>query len=95
MSFAVLFLLVFAAFYFHFSITNVAVLFGGYFGFTELDKWYRRRERSKIVEQELRGWKADREDSECETKGNLSRRKLTGENQVIAARVVEAVERLL
>lgn len=95
MSFTALFLLVFAAAYFRLTSIQALVLLAGYVGFTALDQWYRRRKRQKTIEYELVGWKVSAEDPEYEEKGNLSRRKLTGENRIIVTRVVEAVERML
>ena len=94
MSFAALFLLVFAAVHFRLSAVELVILVAGYVGFASLDKWYRRRERAKIIEEELFQWKADKEDADFEYRGNLSRRRLTGENQIIAARVIQTLERL-
>ena len=93
MSFAALFLLVIAAVHFRLSTVEALILFGGYAGFAALDRWNRRRERTKIVEDELLGWKPKSDDSEWEDKGNLSRIRLTGENQIIAARIIQALER--
>jgi hypothetical protein len=94
MSLAALFLVVFAAVHFRLSAVETIVLLAGYVGLSALDRWYRRRERAKIVDEELFEWEKDKEDAEFESKGSLSRRRLTGENQIIAARVIQALQRL-
>jgi len=95
MSITVLFLLALAAFHFSLSLVQSVVLFAGYVGFTALDAWYRRRRTAKLVDDELFGWEVDKEDTEYENRGNLSRRRLTGENQIVAVRVVKTLQRML
>jgi hypothetical protein len=41
----------------------------------------------QVFEDQIDGWKADSDDSEYETKGNLSHVKLTGQNQIVAYRL--------
>jgi hypothetical protein len=89
MSFATLFVLAIAAFRFHLNPIETIVLFAGYLGFAWLDKWYRRRQRQKIVEYELFGWKADNEDGDFENKGEMSRRRLTGQDKVNVSRCLK------
>lgn len=66
----------------------------GYWSFERLDQWLARRAKEKAIENELWGWETDPEDPESETKGQLTRVKLDGKDQIIVARVAELLRRI-
>lgn len=88
MSFRILFLFIFAAAHFKFSVVELAILCVGFFGFAKLDEWLRKRARWKAIDDALDPWEVDEEDPKFEKKGNWRRRRLTDENQIIVTRVV-------
>lgn len=79
---------------FHLSLRQTIMVLLGYWICAHIDRWMAKREIDKIIDDEIFGWERDREDSEYETKGNLSRIKLTGQNQIIAARIAEVLRRI-
>lgn len=94
MSFGVAFLIVAASVLFHFSFGTAVVLLGGYGAFASLDEWLAKRARGKVIEDELVGWQHDPDEPECETKGNLTRVRLSISEQIIVTRVLETLKRL-
>jgi hypothetical protein len=50
--------------------------------------------KDRRIEFELDGWEVDPDDEESETKGNLSRRRLAGENQIVTYRLATFLGRL-
>jgi hypothetical protein len=50
--------------------------------------------KARVIEYEMEGWEADPDESEYENKGNLSRVRLTGQNQVVAYRVANLLKRM-
>ena len=90
-----LFLIFFAAIHFKFESTEWAVLVVGYIGMYELDRWARRRRLTKIFEVELTGWVQDKEDADFESKGEISRKRLPNDLQVLLTRMSELIVRLI
>ena len=50
--------------------------------------------KERVFEDEIDAWKADPDNSEYEIKGKLSRRRLAGENQIVAYRVGQLISRM-
>jgi len=73
----------------------VAACLAGYWIFENLDLRLAKRKRTKAIEEIIFGWERSKDDSEFEVRGGLSRVKLTGQNQIIAARIGELLEKLL
>jgi hypothetical protein len=48
----------------------------------------------KVFEAQMEDWEADPDDPENETKGNFSRRRLTGQNQIVAYRVADLLSKI-
>jgi hypothetical protein len=88
-SFRVLFLIVAVSLVLHVSALNTLVILIGYAIAENVDHRLAKREREKWIEGELDGWKQSTDYAEYEDKGNLTRLKLTGQNQIIAARVAQ------
>jgi hypothetical protein len=94
-SFRAWFLIIAASVAFNFAVWNTAVILIGY-GIAEyLDQWQAGKEREKVCEDEIFGWEPSKDDPEWEAKGNLSRVRLTGQNQIVAARIAGLLRRTL
>ena len=78
----------------HLSGWNTAVILGGYAIAEYFDQWQKRRARASVVVDEIYGWEQSKSDSEYEEKGNLSRVRLIGQNQIIAARIADLLSRM-
>jgi hypothetical protein len=50
--------------------------------------------KDRVFEDEMDGWEANPDESEYETKGNFSRVRLTGQNQIVAHRVAQLLTRM-
>lgn len=50
--------------------------------------------KEQVFEDHMDGWETDPHDPEHEDKGNLTRVKLTGQNQVVAYRVAHLLSRM-
>jgi hypothetical protein len=50
--------------------------------------------KNKVFEDEMGGWETDPDESEHETKANLSRVKLTGPNQIVVFRLADLISRM-
>ncbi len=64
----------------------------GYLAADGLDIWLARRvrrARQKTIDDVISGWKACKDDPDSEEKDGFQRRRLTGQNQIIAARVAD------
>jgi hypothetical protein len=48
----------------------------------------------QVFENEMEGWEVDPNDPEHETKGNLYRIRLSGQNQIVAYRVADLISRM-
>ena len=94
MSTRALFLIAAAAAIFHLSSWQASVVLFGYGICAYFDQWLSRREREKVISDEMDGWEKDSDEAEYETKGNWSRVRLTGQNQIIAARVANLLRRI-
>jgi len=93
-SWRVAFLIVAAAGAMHLSLWKVFVVLVGYLGFEQLDRRLSQRAKEKAIHDVMCGWKTSAEDPEYEDKGEVSRARLTGSNQVITARVAELLTRI-
>jgi len=93
-SYAVVFLILVGSAAARFSAQMALLVVAGYVAFDFLDCVLKRREIEKLLEGETMGWKQDREDSEYESRGNLSRIKLTGADQIIVTRIGEMLRRM-
>jgi len=94
MSFSAAFLILATAGIFHVSVWQTCLVLIGYLSLARLDQWLAKRVKDKVIEDEIYGWETDSEDQAMETKGNLTRVKLTGHEQVIVTRVAEILRRL-
>lgn len=66
-------------------------------GYIALDFWdcvLKRKAIERLLEEETDGWKQDKEDSEYEYRGNWSRIKLKGPDQIIVTRIGEMLRRM-
>jgi hypothetical protein len=88
------FLLVSAAAILHVSVLVTVLLLFGYSGFESLDRWLAKRAKDKVIDEELFGWKTDADDPEYENQGDLNRIRLTGQNQIIVARIADLLRRI-
>ena len=93
-SWRVAFLIVAAAGAMHLSLWKVFVVLVGYLGFEQLDRRLSQRAKEKAIHDVMCGWKVSAEDPEYEDKGEVSRVRLTGSDQVITARVAELLTRI-
>jgi hypothetical protein len=64
---------------FHLSEAGEAAVLVGYVVCEQLEHWQKRQR----IEYDVDGWEQDVEDPEYENKGNLARRRLTGETQFL------------
>lgn len=79
---------------FHLSFWVACLLLIGYGVFALIDQWLAKRAKEKVVEDEIYGWEQDKDDPEHENKGNLTRLKLTGKEQIIVTRVAGILRRI-
>jgi hypothetical protein len=74
---------------FHFG--RQSCFFIGYGFCADIDKWLAKRARAKLLTklfgEEIFGWEPDPNKPEYENWGNLTRRRLTGNDQIIVVRV--------
>ncbi len=66
----------------------------GYIALDFLDCIVKRKAIEKLFDEETAGWEQDKKDSEYESRGNLSRLKLTGTDQIIVTRIGEMLRRM-
>jgi hypothetical protein len=93
-SWRVAFLIVAAAAAMHLSLWKIFVVLVGYLGFEQLDRRLSQRAKEKAIHDVMCGWKVSAEDPEYEDKGEVSRARLTGSDQIITARVAELLTRV-
>lgn len=93
-SFAAVFLILAGAAVVRLTTWTALLVVLGYIAFDFLDCVLKRKAIEKLLEEEADGWKQDEEDSECEYRGNLSRHKLTGTDQIIVTRIGEMLRRM-
>jgi len=71
-----------------------AVILVGY-GLAEyFDYRQAKKAREEILEDVLFGWEPSRDDPESEEKGAIARARLTGKDQILAARIAELLVRM-
>ena len=78
----------------HLSLWKVFVILVGYLGLEQLDRRLSQRAKEKAIHDVMCGWKVSAEDPEYEDKGKVSRARLTGSDQILAARVGELLTRV-
>jgi hypothetical protein len=89
-SYAVLFLIIVGAANARFPTWAAALVVLAYIGLDFLDYRAKRMAIESVIEYETTGWKPDpdktgwKADAEYEIRGNLSRRKLTGNDQIMS-----------
>lgn len=73
-----------------------------YFYFASLDRWLAQKARERIAQaraerigEVIYGWETDKDHPNSETKDDWTRVKLTGQNQILAARVAELLGAIL
>ena len=66
----------------------------GYIAFDFLDYSLKRKAIEELIETETTGWKRDDENSDYESRGNVSRIKLTGQDQIIVPGIGEMLRRM-
>jgi hypothetical protein len=93
-SFRVYFLLVLATSALHLSWWRSAIILLCYYALESLDAWISKRAKDKALEYELADWEIDQDDPEMESKGDLTRRRLSGNDQVIVTRLSEFIWRI-
>ncbi len=93
-SFRALFLILVASLVLHFSVLNTLAILIGYLVLERLDWWMGKRAREKKFDEIIFEWKQSKEDPEEEVKGTLSRIRLTGQNQIITARVADLLRKM-
>jgi hypothetical protein len=93
-SFGTYFLIVVGLAIFHLSWWRTAFVLIGYYACSSLDEWLVRRSREKAFEYEVEDWQIDQSDPEWESKGNWTRRRLSGSDQMIVTRVIEFIWRI-
>jgi hypothetical protein len=93
-SFRVWWLILFACVALHLSGWQTAFVLIGYAIAEYLDQWQTKKARAKVLEDFMYGWEQCKDDPEAEEKGGLSRIRLLGQHQIIAARVAELVSRM-
>ena len=74
----------------HTSFGYTFLVYVGYLICAVLDQF----KKDHVFEDEMDDWEEDPDQSEYETKGNLSRVKLTGQNQIVAYRVASLLNRM-
>jgi hypothetical protein len=93
-SFRAWFLIIAACVVFHLSFWRAAAILVG-FGIAEyLDQRQAKKASEEILEDVLFGWEPSKDDTEYEEKGTVSRVRLTGQSQILAARIGELLVRM-
>ena len=83
------FLIVVACIAFHLPPWGTAVIIFGY-GIAEyVDEWRAKKAREQFLNDVIFGWEPSKDDPEYEDKGGLTRVRLTGKDQILAARIAE------
>jgi hypothetical protein len=89
-----LFLIVAASVVLHISAVNTLAILIGYLAFERLDWWLAKRARARKFDGIIFEWDQSKEHPEEEVKGNLSRIRLTGQNQIITARIADLLREM-
>jgi hypothetical protein len=97
-AYRVWFLIIVACFQFKLSDWQVVFVLVGY-GIAEAVDWwlyhrYAKKARNEVFEDVLYGWEPSNDSPEYEEKGGLTRVRLTGQNQILAARIGDILLRL-
>lgn len=88
-SFRVWWLIIVACFVFHLSGWHTAVVLIPYAIAEFVDRWRKFALRRDVFAEVMLGWKQCKDDPEHEEKGDSTRVRLVGQNQVIVARLME------
>lgn len=94
MSLRAAFLIVAAAIVLRVPFGATLIVLIGYAICTWLDQWMYDRAKDKALESEMHGWEPDPDDPDWENNNGLSRRKLTGESQLVVTRISEIIRRM-
>lgn len=79
---------------FHASWGQIVFVLAGYFALQSFEEWLVKRARDRALEDEICGWTPDPDDPEMENKGALTRKRLSGSDQVIVTRLSEFIWRI-
>jgi hypothetical protein len=84
----------------HFAVWQTFLILVGYWVLESLDQWLTKRAKTKAIGEAIGyvmyEWETDPDDPEWETKGDEATRiKLTGKDQILAARVAELLRQSL
>ena len=94
LSFRAGFLIIVACAIFKVSIWMTAVIVVGYVIAEYFDQRRAKNARQEILDHVMFGWELNKDDPEYEEKGGLSRVRLTGKDQILAARIAEMLVRV-
>jgi hypothetical protein len=89
-----LFLIVAASVVLRVSALNTLAILIGYLVFERLDWWLAKRARERNFDEIIFEWEQNKEQPEEEVKGALSRIRLTGQNQIITARIADLLREM-
>jgi hypothetical protein len=95
MSWSAIIILAVVADGFHFPLWKTGGIFVVYVLGVFVDRREKREFRDAVFVEELFNWDVDADAPEYENKGNLTRIRLTGQNQIIVERVGELLRRIL
>jgi hypothetical protein len=99
MSTRAVFLIVAAAVALHIRAFETGLVVAGYIGCSALDQWLVKRARRKLIDEalddEMTGWGEDPSYPGSEIKGNLSRARLGGKEQIVVTRIASFLRRVL
>jgi len=93
-SFKVWWLIIVACVGFNFSRLNTGVVLGGYALAEYIEQRQAKKAREQVLEDVMHGWEQRKNDAETEEKGNFTRVRLVGQNQIIVARIAELISRM-
>jgi hypothetical protein len=93
-SYRVLFLILTASVVLHVSPPDILAILIVYLVLEHLDRWLTKRARSNLFDDIIFGWEQDKDEPHSEEKRGMSRVRLTGENQIITARIADLLREL-
>jgi hypothetical protein len=93
-SFKVWWLIIVGCVALHLSDWGTAVVLAVYALAEYFEQWQAKKARERAFEDVMDGWEQSKGDTEYEEKGNLSRVRLVGQNQIIAARIADLLSRM-
>jgi hypothetical protein len=93
-SFRVLFLILAASVLLHVSASNTFVILVGYAIVERLEQWFATKAREKKFDDIIFEWEPSKDEPDEEVKGTLSRIRLSGQNQIITARIADLLREM-